>query len=247
MTSVDTQYRDKGIGAPGEQRREFVRAFSEYGWARPGAERPAARPHVTLIVATVATLIALLAGVAMQLIKPVKLKKPVAPAPPKAVTTYSAVSGWDCGVFDDHGFAAEGRQSTWVTVGEGGWTRDGCHGDYVVIPFAGAGSVTPASVQWWFRPPTAMKNCTVQVFVPTPDGSVFKPVPSVTYSVLNARGGTEFARFSVRQAGSAGTWVTGGAYPVTKSGIAVRITSAGKAPFHKAMLAVGQLKVSCTG
>lgn len=246
MTSVDTQYRDKAIGAPSEQRKEFRRAFTEFGWARPGVERPAARPHITLIVATVATVLALLAGVAMQLIKPVKLQPAAAtPAKSKAAPTFSAVAGWDCAAADDHGFAADGRLSTWVTVGQGGWSKDNCHGDYEAIPFAGTNTGAAPVVQWWFQPVTAMKHCTVSVYVPVPDAATFTPVPTVTYSVLNTRGGTEFARFGVAPSTSVGKWVAGGRYPVGSGGIAVRMTSTGTAPFPKAMLAVAQVKADC--
>jgi hypothetical protein len=36
VVTVETQNREKGVGAPGEQRKEFRKAFTEYGWARPG-------------------------------------------------------------------------------------------------------------------------------------------------------------------------------------------------------------------
>ncbi|HEY3505732.1 MAG TPA: hypothetical protein VGN37_23460 [Actinocatenispora sp.] len=249
MTSVDTQQRDRGVGEPGEQRREFLRAFTEQGWARPGVERPTARPHVTLIVATVATLFALLGGVAMQLIKPVKLKPSThhAPAGPTVAATWSAVAGWDCAAADDRGFTVQGRQSTWATIGRGGWLRNGCHGDYEAVPLTDKASGTAPSVEWWFRPAAAMRRCRVLVLVPATDGSVYQPVHAVTYSVLNGPGGSELARFTIDQGVSATTWVPGGTYPVGDAGITVRLSSAGKPPSPRAGLAVAQVKVGCTG
>ncbi|NBE80101.1 hypothetical protein [Micromonospora rubida] len=251
MTSVETQHRDRGLGAPAEQRREFTRAFMEQGWARPGLDRPTAKPHVTMVVATVALLGALLGGVLMQLIKPVKLEpaKGAAPAAPTAGPSYTAVAGWDCAAADDHGFIASGRGPTWLTIGQGGWSKDGCHGDYVAIPFAGTGAraAAPATAQWWFRPATEMRSCTVEVFVPAPDRAAYRPVSRAAYSVLNEPGGAEFARFEVRQDAAAGGWVTGGTWLVGRSGITVRLSAEGDPPAKQAMLAVAHVRVSCTG
>lgn len=250
MTDDDTQQRDTGIGSPAERRREFLRAFTEQGWARPGVERPTARPHVTLIVATVATLLALLAGVAMQLIRPVRLtpaaKTAASASPTKKPATYTAVAGWDCAPAGDHGFSASGRQSTWATIGQGAWSRDGCHGDYQAVPFAGTDSSNAASAEWWFRPSSAVKRCQVLVLLPVSDGTVYQPVHEVTYSVLNGSGGTEMARFTLDQAVQRQTWRPGGTYPLGDNGIAVRLSSSGPAPSARAGLIVAQVKVRCT-
>lgn len=248
MTSVDTPQHDRGIGAPSEQRQEFLKAFREQGWARPGVERPTARTHVTLIVATVATLLALLAGVAMQLIKPVPLKEktPVVAAKPGPVRTYAASTGWDCAVAVDHGFVVEGRQSTWATIGQGGWAQEGCHGDYQAVPFAGTGAAKVPTIQWWFRPALAMKRCQVLVFVPVPDRSVYQPVHSATYSVLDAQGGGELARFTVDQTAALGTWVPGGTYPIGAGGLTIQLPTGGRSPSSRAGFAVAQVSVRCT-
>ncbi|MFG1610855.1 hypothetical protein [Actinoplanes sp. NPDC049265] len=247
VTSVETQYRDRGIGAPPEQRKEFRRAFSLYGWARPGIERPVARPHVTLIIATVSTVAALLTGVIMQLIKPVKIPKPAAPPPVKAAApTWAAITGWDCAAAGDRGFEADNRQASWITVARGGWSGDGCHGDYEAIPFTTDKHTRGPVVEWWFTPAGAMKKCLLSVYVPAPDDE-FKPVPAAHYSVLGARGGTEFARFTVDQTKNAGSWVAAGSFPVNRSGIAVRLNTGGKPPTTKSMLAVTQVKAACTG
>ena len=248
MTSAETHYRERGIGPPPEQRKEFRRAFREYGWARPGIERPVARPHVTLIIATVSTVVALLAGVIMQLIKPVKIEKPAPPPPPKAAApTWAAITGWDCAASPDRGFEADNRQSDWVTVARGGWNGDGCHGDYEAIPFTTDTRTRGPVVQWWFDPADTMKKCVLSVFVPTPDPDTYRAVRAARYSVLGARGGTEFARFTVDQTKNAGSWVAGGTFPVNRSGIGLRLNTAGKPPTSKSMLAVTQVKAECTG
>lgn len=248
MTSVETHYGDRGIGAPPEQRKEFRRAFSEYGWARPGTERPVARPHVTLVIATVSTLVALLAGVLMQLVKPVKLPKAATPPPPRAAApTWSAITGWDCGASTDRGFDADSRLATWMTVARGGWAGDGCHGDYEAIPFTNRKAARGPTVQWWFAPGEAMRKCALSVYVPTPDRATFTPVSAVRYSVLGARGGTEFARFTVDQTKLRGSWVVVGTYPVNRSGIAVSVNTVGHPPTARSMVAVTQVKAACTG
>jgi hypothetical protein len=248
VVTVETQNREKGVGAPGEQRKEFRKAFTEYGWARPGVERPAARPHVALIFATVATLLAVLAGVAMQLIKPVKLDKPTAAPVATVAPTWSGVAGWDCAAAADHGFDAEGRLGTWQTLGQGGWPRDGCHGDFEAIPLTSSKRLNAPAVQWWWQPPGAMTQCKVSVYAPEPGAKTYAALTSpVTYSVLDARGGTEFARFTVNQAKSAGSWVTGGTYPIGGGGIAVRVDTTGSPASPRQMLALAQAQVVCTG
>ena len=247
MTSVETQHGDRGIGTPPEQRKDFRRAFNEYGWARPGTERPVARPHITLVVATISTVVALLAGVTMQLIKPVKLAKPAPPRPKAAAPAWSAISGWDCAASTDRGFDADSRLDTWMTIGRGGWSDNGCHGTYEAIPFTSDKHMRGPMVQWWFNPGDAMRKCVLSVYVPTPDRATFAPVSTVRYSVLGARSGTEFARFTVDQTKRPGSWVVVGSYPVNRSGIAVRLNTAGKPAAAKSMMAVTQVKAACTG
>ena len=92
-------------------RQEFVRALVEHSWARPEAPRPAARPHIVLMVAVLAAAAAVALGAVLHLLHPDRKAKTDAPAsPPAAMAPFAAVSGWGCGSGrGDYGFAAQGR------------------------------------------------------------------------------------------------------------------------------------------
>src|SRR5215469_15711980 len=80
---------------PGQHRSEFARTFAEHSWARPGVGRLVARPHVVLLVATLAAVVASGAGVAVQLIWPVSwTRRPLTKAAGTA-GAFTAVAGWD--------------------------------------------------------------------------------------------------------------------------------------------------------
>src|SRR5262245_43546813 len=95
------------------RRREFVRAFVDQAWARPGTDRPMARVHVAVMVTIGILVAAILTGVVLQLLDPVPLAKPAPPPAPPAPASFTAVSGWDCATGADRGFDATGRTSAW--------------------------------------------------------------------------------------------------------------------------------------
>src|SRR6266704_647966 len=82
--------------APGParvDRQEFIRAFAEQSWARPGTDRPVARVHVTLMVTMGALVIAVVTGALLQMVHPVKLAAAAAPLA-SGSPRYTAVTGW---------------------------------------------------------------------------------------------------------------------------------------------------------
>jgi hypothetical protein len=236
--------------SPGTRRREFVRAFVEHAWARPGTERPVARVHVAMMV-TMATMVgAVLVGVALQLLKPVKLAQAV----PVAVATgtrpsYTAVSGWDCATAADHGFDVDGRTAAWNTVARGGWGGDGCHGTFETIPMSGkAGSFDQnQSATWWFSPGGAMTRCDVSVYLPAPEDPLDVAATAAKFFVLAGRSGGQFASFVLNQTAERGAWKQVGTFPTNQSGIALRLVNQGLPIPATARLAVTQVKVDCTG
>jgi hypothetical protein len=240
---------DGGGESPGQQRREFVRTFVEHSWTRPGTERPSARPHVVLTVATLAAVVALGAGVALQLIRPVALANASSPShAASSAAGYAAVAGWDCPGTGTSGFEARGRQASWYTVAEGGWAQDGCHGTFEVMPIsANAGTNDQAqSAVWWFVPHGATR-CVVMVYVPRQSSATYRPAPSAQFYVMAGRSGQRFAQFVVDQSAKAGSWVEVGTYPSTINGIAFLMVSQGPASSPDTMLAITQVKVACTG
>jgi hypothetical protein len=238
---------DRGTGPPGQHRQEFVRAFVEHSWTRPGSERPAAKPHVVLTVTTLAAVLALAAGVVLQLIHPVKLTKALA-TPTAPALGFVAVAGWDCAATATSGFEATGRAPSWNTIAVGGWAQDGCHGDFEAMPIADQASPDPQdpSAVWWFAP-RAVTHCSIAVFVPDRGGATYRAATAVRFDVLAGRGGQGFAQFVVDQSAHAGSWVVVGTYPTTSSGIAVLMVSQAATPSPDVMLAITQVKVACTG
>jgi hypothetical protein len=232
------------------KRGEFVRALVEQSWARPDRPRPAARPHIVLMVAVFAAAGALATGVVLQMIHPIRMSKVSAPAPPQpgSAPAFTAVTGWDCGGGADRGFEVRGRTSDWYTVARGGWARDGCHGTFEAIPMTGdkARDDQDQVAVWWFSPGAAMTRCAVMVFRPDPDRRQDSAATAAQFYVLAGRNGSRLATFVVNQATEPGSWVGVGAFPVSENGIAVQLVNRGVPATAGAWLAITQVKVSCT-
>ena len=242
---------DRTAEPPGQQRWEFVRAFVENSWARPGFARPAARPHIILLVATLAAVVALATGLILQKFWPVNRTAAAGPAQPGSGPSarYSAVTGWDCTPTADHGFTASGRQPTWRAVGQGGWAQDGCSGAFEVIPPSGNATADDRSQNavWWFTPTAGMRQCTVLTFAPAPVPGSYAPLTAASFAVLAGRSGSAFAEFVVDQSARPGQWAVAGTYPVGRQGIAVRMGNRGAPATPDGGLAVAQIKLECTG
>ncbi len=232
------------------QRREFVRAFVDQAWAWPGGDRPTARVHVALLVTMGGLLIAIVVGVIMQLLRPIPLAGPPAPATvPSAVPTWAAVAGWDCGTGPDRGFEISGRTDAWYTVGAGGWPGDGCHGTFQAIPLSGKADRPDqdTSIVWWFAPGAGITSCELAVYLPAPARRQDAAATAVRMTVHSGRGGGALAALVVNQTAAPGTWWVLGSYPVGEAGIAVRTDNQGVPAAAADRLAVTQVLATCTG
>ncbi|ASW55404.1 hypothetical protein [Plantactinospora sp. KBS50] len=235
-------------GSPRQQRREAVAALVENGWARVDVPRPAARPHVVLMVAALAAAAALGTGVVLQLVRPVPLPGTDRPAAPPAVAAFTAVSGWDCATAADRGFDVQGRTAQWYTVARGGWTGDGCHGTFEAVPTSGDPATEgPQRAVWWFAPGTAYTRCAVEVFRPAPARARDAAIRAARYYVRAGRDGARLAAFDLDQTAGPGTWAAAGTFPVSAGGVAVELVDRGVAPAAGDRLAVTQVRVRCTG
>jgi hypothetical protein len=236
------------VDFPAARRREFLRAFIDQAWARPGTDRPLARVHVALMVTTGVLVGAVLVGVVLQLIRPVPLATPAAPAPTGSAT-FTAVSGWDCATGADRGFEATGRNSAWYTVARGGWPADGCHGTFEAIPLSGDAKrydQNQAAV-WWFAPDQTINRCELAIYIPEGDQPSDAAAVDAQFAVLDGRSGQPFASFVVDQTRDRGAWKVVGSFPTGQGGIAVRLTNQGVPSSSHARLAVTQVRVTCTG
>jgi hypothetical protein len=233
---------------PLARRREFVRAFVEQARARPGADRPTARPHVSVMVTIGVVAAAVVTGVALQLIHPVPLAKAAPPQPPVAPPTFTAVSGWDCVTGADRGFEATGRTASWYTVARGGWAADGCHGTFVAIPLSGDATTydQSQSALWSFTPGAAMHQCELAVYIPNGEHPTDSAATAAQFAVLDGSGQT-FASFVVDETRDRGTWKVVGTFPTSQNGISVQLTNQGIPSSPDARLAVTQVRATCTG
>jgi hypothetical protein len=232
-------------------RQEFVRTLLEHSWARPEAPRPAARPHIVLMVAVFAAAAAVALGAVLQLVHPARKAKTAAspPPPPAATAPFTAVTGWDCGSgAGDYGFVAAGRTSGWYTVASGGWAQDGCHGTFEAIPMSGNKAMDDPNqfAQWWFTPPAAMARCAVSVFRPAPYQRQDSAATAAQFFVLDGRHGTRLAGFVLNEAVDPGSWAAAGTFPVSQNGIAVELVDRGVPAIAGGRLAITQVKVICT-
>jgi translation initiation factor IF-2 len=229
---------------------EFIRAFVENSWARPGTERPATRVHVALVATMGVVLVAVVIGVILQILRPIKLTPAVAaPARTAEAPHYTAVSGWDCGTGADRGFDATGRTADWYTVARGGWAHDGCHGTFEAIPMSGDAHKfnENQSALWWFTPGTAMVRCAVAVYLPNGDQPADSAATAAQFFVTAGRNGSALAAFTIDETARRGAWQTVGTYPVSQGAIAVKLVNQGVPANPKARLAVTQVRVTCTG
>jgi len=229
-------------------RQEFVRALVKHSWARPGAQRPAARPHIVLMIAAFTAAGAVVAGVVLQLIHPIRVPKPPAP-PPAPGAPFTAVSGWDCnGGAADYGFDAQGRTSAWYTVPRGGWPQNGCDGTFESIPATSKASQGQSQVAtWWFAPGSAMTQCAVMVFRPAPQQPLDSGATAAHFYVLSGQNGTPLAGFVLDEAADPGSWARAGTFPVNPDGIAVELVDNATPATASGRLAITQVKVRCTG
>jgi hypothetical protein len=238
-----TEWRDR--------RRDLVQALTDQTWVRPEMDRPVARPHVTVLITVATVVLAVLAGVVLQVVWPVKLARadgPAAPVPTRVTAHhYAAIAGWDCTSGTSHGFRASGRNADWYTVGSGGWLGDGCDGTYEAVPMSGdpAKDDPGQSAVWWFSPGAAIHQCALEVYLPGP-GSTGVGAAAARYSVLADQSGPALAEVTVDQGPGHGGWHRVGVFPVNQGTIAVQLGNRGKPATTTARLAVTQVRATCT-
>jgi hypothetical protein len=248
-------------GTPGPSRsarQELVKTLVEQSWARPDALRPTARPHIVLMAAIAAAAVAVAVGALIAILhksssgstaglSPLSSAASVS-SPSPALSSFTAVSGWDCGSGTDYGFVAQGRTSSWHTVASGGWAQDGCHGQFESIPMTGSKTTDDPNqyAEWWFTPPAAMTRCAVSVFRPAAAQRQDSAASAAQFFVLDGLGGSRLAGFVLNEAADPGSWAAAGSFPVSQNGIAVELVDRGVPAFAGARLAITQVKVVCT-
>jgi hypothetical protein len=229
-------------------RQELVKTIVEQSWARPDALRPTARAHVVLMATVGAAAAAVAVGALVQLVHPTRHPSTAGSLPRSAAVSFAAVTGWDCDSGADYGFVAQGSTSKWHTAASGGWTQDGCHGQFESIPMTGSKTTDDPDqfAEWWFTPPTATAACAVSVFRPAPPQPQDSAATAAQFFVLDGRDGSRFAGFTLNESSDPGSWAAAGSFAVGQNGIAVELVDRGVPAFAGAELAVTQVKVICT-
>ena len=230
-----------------EQRNSFVRAFVEYAAEVPASERLTVRWPTLMTVTALVAVGAVVVGVFWSLIHPLRpgeqgpQGQKVKPPAPKVVN-WASVAGWDCAAAADRGFTAEGRDGDWRTASTGGWTQDGCHGTYAVVPLEVMREKgSRRSARWWFKPPKEARTCRIAVHVPAAPGIV--PTGTVGYSVSGS-GGAVYANFTIDVSRQAGAWVEAGSFPVQNE-LTVSLDAAKSRGRSDGRLLLGQMKADC--
>ncbi len=228
-------------------RRAFARAFVDQARARPGNDRAGTHPAAVGAVAVLSVLLVLLVGVVWGVIRPRPAGSGAA-APPATGSGLAAVAGWDCAGTERAGFQVSGRDGRWYTVPTGGWAGDGCHGTFESVPLSGdAGrDDTGVAALWWFRPDPTLGSCEILVYLPVGPRAGDAAASSASYQVLAGRSGTAYATFVVNQTDRPGRWHSAGSFPLNGEELAVRLGNRGVPGYPGAMLALAQLKVSCS-
>jgi translation initiation factor IF-2 len=179
--------------------------------------------------------------------------KTVAPAPrPAPGPTFSALAGKSCPQDASKGYQRIGPYTDgsrgWYSRSSGGWTGDGCGGDFDAVPMSGYADRddTSAFTVWWFRTGAVRQgSCAISVYVPS--SSDWRDVAGnpAYYNVI--AGKDDYRRvsgFRIYQTASRGSWVSAGSYPVRDGQIGVQMITRGQDP-NQEHLAAGQLKVAC--
>ncbi|MBM7489492.1 hypothetical protein JOD64_000714 [Micromonospora luteifusca] len=234
--------------APHAERLEFVRAFIEHARAQPSPDRPVARPHTALLVASTAVIGALLFGLVMGLFKGGGARPAGTPQAAKTgPTSYTAVTGWDCRSAEDHTFEAKGRTPEWATVRDGAWAADGCRGSFTTVPMSSDPNIDDPSqsLVWAFLPGTGVQRCEVAVYAPKISGDEFTPATKAQFTVTAGRDGASQGTFQLNQAARSGDWQAAGAFPVTNGKFTVRLNTRGKPGSDRERLIVSQVRITC--
>lgn len=234
------------------QRTEFVRAFVEHAAEVPASERFMVRWPTLMTVTALVAVVTIVVGVFWSLIRPLKPgdRRPdgssVVPTAAR-VARWTAVAGWDCTAAADRGFAAQGRDGDWRTMGSGGWAQDGCRGMYATVPLrAMRVEKSGQSAVWWFRPPGGTRACRIAVHVPPVAPGVPRP-GELAYAVVSGTGGAAYAHFTVDLTDQSGGWVDVGSFPVSQTELGVRLDPVRSRGGGDSRLPLGQMKADCGG
>lgn len=181
--------------------------------------------------------------------------KPAAPAKPVALPpgpTFSAIAGKSCPQDDSKGYQRIGPYTDgtrgWYSRSSGGWTGDGCDGDFDAVPMSGYADRddTSAFTVWWFRTGAVRRGtCAISVHVPWSGNDRDVAGKPAYYNVIAGR--SDYRRisgFKVYQTAARGSWVSAGTFPIYDGEIGVQMITRGQDP-NQEHLASGQLKVAC--
>jgi translation initiation factor IF-2 len=168
--------------------------------------------------------------------------------PPSAPAPVVAVAGPFCG-----GSGVKYRTDNWYTQGQsgwttnsGGWSGNGCNGQYNSMPMSGSHGDYGNDAVWTFQV-GSVKSCDLAVYIPA-SGDIMKVGGNPSFYTVN-NGAGSIGSFSINQTASQGQWVDEGSFPyngmiyVTLHDRGIDWTDTAKTYAHHAADAI---KATCT-
>src|SRR3569833_166646 len=156
------------------------------------------------------------------------------PSPAGTTTTASAprvlpiTAGPGCGGngYRRVGYYVDGRAG-WLS-GSGGYAGAGCDGRFDALPMSGdASRADPTLYAQWTFDPGPGRRCTVALYIPADDRTVYVGGSPAHYTVLRSTDGRALLSFTVDQPRSRGRWASSAAFTVDGP-FSVRLANTGK-------------------
>ncbi|WP_344581856.1 hypothetical protein [Streptomyces lunalinharesii] len=150
-------------------------------------------------------------------------------------SAYSGIVGRGCGskgaTFTENGYYEDG-DSGWIRDTTGGYTGDGCSGQYDAVPMSGSAAKDDGNSAVWTFTADSLNGATCKVQVHVPDNPDVKRVGgrSTFYSVHPGAGAgaNTLGTFDIDQVENRGKWFTTGQLKSTGRSVAVVMHTRGE-------------------
>ena len=152
-------------------------------------------------------------------------------APP--VTTTNLYAGPGCsnsgenfGMYSYYSGTNPNGTTGWSTQ-SGGYSANGCSGEYVSMPLNGSATGEDNHVLWKFTKVPTGQACTIKLFIPAATSIVLVGGDPADYSYTVNGSSTTAGSFTVNQIADRGRWATGPTTTTTTGEVDVRLANTG--------------------